>query len=987
MGIGPLESFAFPGVFTRTVNQPSSVSAAGNIRYPAIIGTSAEEERVSDYEMVRGSSAIADNVIVDEEVSSQLDGSNKTFTVQNFPLVKGDGRGTVADQPTEVLVTVNGEIVAVNSINGLTGEITLVGIPTEDDTVRVSYYFKRRDTFIEDEDISEQVADGVTNFKVKSSRMVKGDNGGVSTTNQDIGQVVTFLYDPNPAVPGDEFERTVKILDVKVDGVPADITEINGADGTFKLTTAVTAGQIVTVSYFTNDWQDTYDILPAPEANRITKIGNSSDTSDYSVGSDAVLSGSNKLHWGHSVQNVTGIYTPGSDPLVDNVITSLTDTSVWGRLSEPASPALDGNGDPITDSIGRVLNDDSVNNKTFILPTLPVDGTGVGKATENFGDGPDSDTNDDIVAYVGVDWETAKAAGPVTIAKVSGREITLATVVPSLAGEEKVFVTYYENNLVDDIWTLTNKVPGDAGNGIYTISSRLNGNAIPVTQFGGTATPIYAGSGAYNAAVNPIVAAVERVTLTFDGLGGFTVTSEDPNTSVAGKTGSVTANDGNKGYLGQTYIDPTTQFRITLDDAVFSPSAGSTLIYDIGNPGTTVVQDKYDIVADTNIIKAIPGINLTVATTEGGTIDNTGNTVVVNTFNKSGNEPAVGDFYYVTFDKAKIDYSPRYLTNMRDVKRYYGPLEITNKVVVAANLAFLNGAQAVAIKQVQKVPGGTDASVQDYIEAIDEFNAPMDNGTRPSMIQPLSSDPQIHSYLKTSNAIQSSIRYRNERTSVIGFAVGTTPDDAINQVSALRTEKLTAIYPDSAVIEIEDTFGNQVEYLIDGSMIAVAVAGRDVSPVDDIATPLTNKTITGIKRLSRRLDGVTAAQVANAGCTVLQEETPVIRILMYLTTDMSDILTRNPRIVEVKHSVQQGLRRNLQKYIGNKNLPRLIPQVRNTVAVYLKGLRDAEIIADYKGINVEVNEQDPSTLDVELFYSPIVPLNWIVVTLNLGLSN
>jgi hypothetical protein len=987
MGIGPLESFAFPGVFTRTVNQSSSVSAAGDIRYPAIIGVAAEEERISDYEMVRGSSAIADNVIVDEDVSSQFDGSNKNFTVANFPIVRGDGKGTVSDQPTEVLVTINGEVVAVNSVDGLNGIVTLVTIPEESDTVRISYYYKRRDTFIENEDISEQVADGVTTFKVKSTRIVKGDNGGISATNVDIGQVVTFLYNPDEAVAGDEFERTVKILEVKVDGTPVNISEIDGANATFKLTNAVTAGQTVTVSYFTNTWQNTFDILPAPVINRIIKIGNSSDTSDYSVGSDAMLSGSNKLHWGHSAQAETGIYTPGSDPLEGNVITSLTDVRVYGRLSAPATPALDGNGDTITDSIGRALNDDSANNKTFILPTTPVDGTGTGIETENFGDGPDSDTNDDIIAYVGPDWETAKASGPVTISKVSGREVTLATVVPSLASEDKVFVTYYENNLVDDIWTLTNKVPGGVGVGIYTISSRLNGYAVPVTQQGGTATPVYAGSGAYNVEVNPIVAAVERVTLTFDGVGGFTVTSQDPNTLVAGKTGSVTANDGNKGYLGQTYIDPTTQFRITLDDATFSPSAGSTLIYDIGNASTTVASDKYDIDVDTNILKMIPGVNITVATTDGGAIDNSSNTVIINTYNKSGNEPAVGDYYYVTFDKARLDYTARFLTNMRDVKKFYGPLTINNSVVVAANLAFLNGAQAVAIKQVQRVAGGTDASVQDYIDAIDEFNAPMSNGTRPSLMQPLSTNPQIHSYLKTSNAIQSSIRYRNERTSIIGFAQGTKPDDVINAVSSLGTEKLTAIYPDSAVVELEDTFGNSVEYLVDGSMIAAALAGRDVSPVNDIATSLTNKTITGIKRLSRRLDGVTAAQVANAGCTVLQEETPVIRILMYLTTDMSDVLTRNPRVVEVKHYVQQGMRRVLRKYIGNKNLPRLIPQVRDTVNSYFRGLQDAEIISAYQKCVVEVNDQDPSTLDVEIFYSPVLPLNWIVVTLNLGITN
>ncbi len=68
---------------------------------------------------------------------------------------------------------------------------------------------------------------------------------------------------------------------------------------------------------------------------------------------------------------------------------------------------------------------------------------------------------------------------------------------------------------------------------------------------------------------------------------------------------------------------------------------------------------------------------------------------------KTGNEPAVGDLYYVSFDKVKTDYSTRFLTNMRDVVKYFGPIDINNKLTLAANLAFLNGAQAVALKQIK----------------------------------------------------------------------------------------------------------------------------------------------------------------------------------------------------------------------------------------------------------------------------------------------
>ncbi|MBD3260825.1 MAG: hypothetical protein GF334_03980, partial [Candidatus Altiarchaeales archaeon] len=129
MAIGPLESFIFPSVIVKTNLEAAGVQAAGDLRFPAIIGTSAEEQRVSDFEMVRGSSATADNIILDEDVSSQMLGTNKSFTVQHVPIVTGDGSGSAATSPQNVIVTVNNESVAVNSVNGLTGEVVLVQIP------------------------------------------------------------------------------------------------------------------------------------------------------------------------------------------------------------------------------------------------------------------------------------------------------------------------------------------------------------------------------------------------------------------------------------------------------------------------------------------------------------------------------------------------------------------------------------------------------------------------------------------------------------------------------------------------------------------------------------------------------------------------------------------------------------------------------------------------------------------------------------------
>lgn len=976
MAMGPLESFVFPGVYVRTNTEAAGVTAAGDLRIPAFVGVSAETVRVGNFEMVRGSSAIADNLILDEDVNSpvvQLSGTENSFTVQNYPIVTGDGSGKVATSPGSVIVTVNGQNVAVNAVNGLTGEVTLVEIPLATDEVRANYYFKRRDTYIENEDISTQVTGSATSFKVKSNRIVKGDNGGRSAVDTDINAVVDILYNPDPAVIGDEYERQVRVFQVKVDGSEVTVSHLNGSDGMFTLASAPALASTLTVTYFTNTWQDTYDILPAASVDQLVKVGLSQDTNDYSIGEDCVLAGLNRIHWGHSYSTAQGLFTAGSTPLVNNVSVALTDTMVFGRVASPLTPYTVG-GVIQVNTNGEQINLDG--NKVFTLPTAPVDGTGLGVGTEDPAD---------IAAYVGVTWDTATA---VVVTKMDGNQITLST-APSQGSEEIVFVTYYENLLLDDKWTMTNRVPGGAGVGKYTISSRVSGNALEVTHFGGTVTPIYAGTGAANFQVDSLKGSVERVTCTFDGAGSFTVTSRLGTAFIdPGRTGSVSAYNQNIGLCGKTYIDPTTGFRVTFsgDTGAFNPAAGTTAIYDIGDPTVSDATQKLYITASASNIRVIPGANLAVPTTSGGSVDNTDDTVIIDTYVKTGNEPAVGDLYYVTFDKVKTDYTTRFLTNMRDVVKYFGPMDVNNRCTLAANLAFLNGAQAVAIKQIRRSSNGTDASVADYIAGIDAFNEPLPNGLRPTLMQPLTTNSEVISYLKTSNAIQSSIRYKNERTSIFGFAVGTTPDQVIQMVQSLKTEKLTPIYPDGAVVGIVDAYGNEVEYIVDGSMIAAAVAGRDVSPVSDIATPLTNSTIVGFKRLYRRLDNVNAALVANAGCTVLEEQTPVIKILFYLTSDTSTALTRDPRIVEVKHFVQQGMRRALDRFIGVKNLPKMQGQVRDAVGSYFKSLKQKELIVDFTGVAVTQNEQDPSTLDVEAYYSPVFPLNWIVVTLNLRQS-
>jgi hypothetical protein len=940
--IGPLESFVFPGVFTRTLLEPPTATAAGDLRYPAIIGVGQEEIRTEGFELVRGSSSIADNPIVGERADQNgqanvIDGANLEFFVKNFPIVEGDGKGTITENPSAVIVRVNGESVPVAKVEGATGLITLTTPPVEGDLVELNYFFKRRDTYVETDDVSVQADGSRVGFKLNTDRIVRGDNGGSTITNDDIGSTVT-VYVGNQVL-------SVKVIQAFVNSVEVPIVSVDGANAIATLGTAPANGDVVTFNYFTNEWQNTFDILPAAEVTQIVKAGFDPSRIDFIEGRDYVLANGNEIHWGNSTSVEVGQVSdaPGVVPFGPEQITSTL----------------------IDNRIYKVLVGEGDGNKTsFALPFTPVKGDGLGTPIEDPSNGT-AQGWDDVLAYVGADPQASLSASVISI---SGKNIQLRN---APAAGQKVYATFYYSRLLDDVWTFTNTNSGGDGVGTYTVKGVTYGTARQVkVGVGSTSTFTFleqskkdytggpsATSGTF---INPSRTFLDEViTVDVQGDGSFTVSS-----SVPGHTGSGTVNTG---YVGQTYVDSVTGFTLSLESA----TAG-TIVFD--------VTEEFTVLNDFN--KAIPGTRFFVSSTEGVALEDTATLKTLSL--NSDEEPNVSDAYYVTFDQLKQDYSVKYFTSFQEVTRQFGPLISSNKIVVGANLAFLNGAQAVAIRQVPKAPGQQDATVQTYIEAIKDFDEPLENSTRPSLIQPLTTNDEVISFLKQSNAQQSSIRFKNERTSYFGYRNGTAPSVAINRASTLRTELLNSVYPDGGVMAIPDENGVEQEVLVGGEFLAVALAGRDVSPVGDIATPLTRAEIVGFRRLARRMDTVTASQVANAGNLVLENKFGSTRVLMALTTDTTSVVTRDPRIVEVKHFVQKGVRDVLDPFIGRKFIGNITGQVETTLNNYLAALQQANLIAAYRGVRAVQDPNDGTVINVEAFYSPVLPVNWIMVTLNLS---
>lgn len=934
MGLGPFDSFSFPNVYTKTLNEAPRVTAAGELRIPAFIGVGEENVTVTDYEMIRGSSSLADNKITREDVSSQLDGTNRNFTVSYYPIVSGDGTGTITDDPNNVTVEVNGEPVAVSSVDGDTGVVTLINIPRASDTVLCTYYFNRQDTLHTDEDLSDQADGSRVIFQTHFTPIVKGNNGGTTTT--DVTDV------------------TVKVG--TGGGIPVAVTvsAVDGDSGQITLASAPGISDTVLVTYYSNEFPDTADILPSPYVTSVNKVGYAPGTSDFVENTDFVLDTTGSFHtinWGHSYKIASGQHTIATEFFDDTQITAtLYDNRIFRRR---ATGTVDGT------------------NSTFTVEATPVSGEGKGITTDN----PDL-----ITAYYGTSPTDATVVDAIQLTG-SSRSVLLASAPP--AGSE-VFVTQYSNLLPDDVFTLTNTLAGASGVGSYTMDAVNAGTAMDVVWSASDTTvgdpdfasenvtyPNGTGPGNRDTQVSPGFAVAETVSLTFADATTYTVSSSNAN-------GSGSAGD-NTGYLNQTYVDTKTGFRVTINE-------GAIVEYQVGDIIGYTVSPNF--ITGTTPTRAIPGLRTRVANTEDIGV---GDTATVTTYNKSGDEPNIGDFYYVTFDKTK-QFDTNGLTEAKiytvenDVYADTGPLTINNKIGMAAHLAFLNGAQAVALLQIQKTTGGDDAPDSRYIAGIDYFNEPMQANVRPVLMQPVTTSTSVLTYLKTSNTIQSGIRYANERYSYFGFANNTSPATAQTAARAYNSERMTALYPDGAVTTLTDELGNTVEYLVDGSIMAAAIAGRDVSPAFDVAEPLTRKPIVGFTRLFRRLDSVTAAQTANSGITLFEELAAGMQIKFALTTNVSSVLTRTPSIIRTKDSIQRGARSALAPYIGKKLLTQRLAEIEQTLRSYLSALQQAQIITAFTGVKATQDPNDPTIVNVEAFYSPVFPLLWIVITFNLRSS-
>jgi len=561
MAIGPFTTYAPPGVYTRTITQPVAGQLIAGLRVPVLIGVGQESLTQTDYEMIRGSSSVADTPIFGEDVTGRWvtggtaanptlgnqDGNLNQFKVRNYPIVDGTGVGRTTYETTRVSVTVNGEPTVVAEVDGANGLVSLLVPPSVTDTVSVNYFFHRSDTRITD-NVSEQVTYGSavliapkeetysittgTNDELEvyvddrtavntitltsgtrsatdvandiNNAAITGLTAAVDTDNQGLYHVQlvaasniligsgnangVFGYNPGdytdrnrqfrvfngPIVDGSDGGITTtdtSKVTVLVNGVQVIPSSVDGSNSTVTLRVAPSSGATVTIQYYFNTFQDTFDYLPNSNIISMGNVGIAPGRRDFLNGPDFVVvneGDQSKILWGTAFQIVAGS-TPGN--------TSFDETQIYGMLVDDRIYGVEC--DRYTDP---VLN--TVSLTRFELPLKPTTGNGrdtpLGSSlyqtiTNSRMDLP-TNRPDLVTAYVGTNFRDAYSRPAVDVLAVDS-STNLVTLKDPVPADLKVYATFWYNRLVDDTYTLTVTTPGASGVGKFNVTSALNNNA------------------------------------------------------------------------------------------------------------------------------------------------------------------------------------------------------------------------------------------------------------------------------------------------------------------------------------------------------------------------------------------------------------------------------------------------------------------------------------------------------------------------------
>jgi tail sheath protein len=218
---------------------------------------------------------------------------------------------------------------------------------------------------------------------------------------------------------------------------------------------------------------------------------------------------------------------------------------------------------------------------------------------------------------------------------------------------------------------------------------------------------------------------------------------------------------------------------------------------------------------------------------------------------------------------------------------------------------------------------------------------------------------------------------------VAEILAGDTEDLANYSVSNAygNTYRAVYFYPDQIVVQV----GTQ-NSIIDGFYIAAAAAGY-LSGNNNIAVPLTNKILSGLTILrNKQFSPLTLTQLASAGVTVLQPVTGGGNVVWGITTSQSGFVEEQEiSIVFIRDRIAKSLRSGFDDFVGFPIDDTMLAKLTARALAMLNGFIAEGLISQFADLIVEVDPVDPTQIDISVKVQPVYPLNFIYISVSVGL--
>ncbi len=301
---------------------------------------------------------------------------------------------------------------------------------------------------------------------------------------------------------------------------------------------------------------------------------------------------------------------------------------------------------------------------------------------------------------------------------------------------------------------------------------------------------------------------------------------------------------------------------------------------------------------------------------------------------------------------------------------------------VAAQLAQQNGASIICLLQMNPADGSNPSQVRAALQKlfIPNINivVSLDAADNAMLI------PDITAHVETA----SSTINRLERTAFIGFAANDPSFSNMNTMLGYATaasSNRVVVVNQTSTTDTMFIGTNQTASIVDGTMMAAALAALRTNPAYDVAQPLTREVVAGIAT-TNTLAQAQKVILSNAGVLIVDNISGSPKVVFGTTTEYDTILNQLYQVTEISDYVAQTLRGLLDPiFVGQKLLTNTPSQVETVTGAILTSIEQDNIITDFVQPSATVNPTQPTQILLQVGISPVLELDTIFITLGLNL--